>query len=87
MGLKRILYAQTHENTLRADLPKQMILREERAVRYSITVDGNQAVQDLFAMTPYYWRTSQSDAERLMAIDSLETEIDVTISVYQKKGA
>ncbi len=86
MGLKEVLYDQTKENDGRADLPAEMILLEKRRVSFDITVSGRENLQNLFAMTPYYWRTSPSDSEKLKEIDTLETEVDMIITVYKKSN-
>ncbi len=86
MGLKRVLYDTAHQNTARADLPKGMTQVDEKRVRYDITVEGNEAIASLFAMTPYYWRTAPEDARKLAGLSRLETEVDVLLTVYQKKG-
>jgi len=86
MGLKRVLYAETHRNSVRADLPHGLAPIDEVRVKYRITVEGKDAIANLFTMTPYYWRTSPEDAAKLAGIESLETEVDVLLTVYQKKG-
>ena len=86
LGLKRVLYAETHLNSPRADLPKGMAAIDEMRVRYEITVEGSESIANLFAMTPYYWRTSPADAQKLVGLAHLETEVDVLLTVYQKKG-
>jgi len=84
MGLKRVLYDTTKENEGRADLPKKMRLIDEIRVHYSICVETQAQIQNLFAMTPYYWRTSPSDSEKLKDLNRLETEVDMIFGVYQK---
>ena len=86
MGLKRVLYAETHLNHVRADLPQGMEQIDEMRVRYQITVEGNEAIANLFTMTPYYWRTSPEDAAKLAGIERLDTEVDVLLTIYRKKG-
>lgn len=84
LGLKAAIYEQTHVNEERADLPKVMREIERERLKYSITVDGNGTVKDLFAMTPYYWKTSQDDVKKLDSIEKLTTEIDIIFAVYGK---
>jgi len=84
MGLKQALYNKTKENDGRADLPIVLPLIEERQVRYDITVYGRENLQNLFAMTPYYWRTSPSDSEKLARLEELTTPVDMTVAVYRK---
>lgn len=84
MGLKRAIYDDVYENGQRADLPKNLEPIGCVTSRYTIKVDGKENIAALFSMTPYYWRTSESDKEKLEALDSLETEIEFEINIYKK---
>ncbi len=83
LGLKRAIYDTAHTNSERADLPKCMTKIDERRVSYTVDVDTNESIMSLFAMTPYYWRTSVSDGEKLKGLTSLSTEVDIIVSVYK----
>ena len=85
LGLKRAIYENIHVNEERADLPKNMRQIVKERLEYRIKVSGNENIKNLFAMTPYYWKTSQSDVEKLNGIDELETEIDITLAIYKKE--
>lgn len=85
LGLKKALYDETYENVGRADLPAGMELCESLTVRDEIEVIGRKQIQNLFSMTPYYWRTSPSDRRKLEALDRLVTEIEFDFRVYRKK--
>jgi 23S rRNA (guanine745-N1)-methyltransferase len=61
-----------------------MQLIEERRLTYEITVEGQDMINALFSMTPYYWRTSESDRARLSGLESLTTEVDFNIYVFEK---
>ena len=84
MGLKRAIYDNVYENDVRADLPEGLELVEEKRLKYNISLSSNELIEALFSMTPYYWRTSQSDKAKLKALDTLDTEIDIIFSVYRK---
>ncbi len=84
MGLKKAIYKEAYENDERADMPKQMKLSERTELSYSVNLTSGADIQNLFSMTPYYWRTSQSDKEKLSGLEELETEIDIVFSVYKK---
>lgn len=86
LGLKRAIYEKTHVNEDRADLPDNMELVDSARLTYTIKVEGNESIKALFAMTPYYWKTSQSDVQKLDGLDSLETEIDIMLSVYKNNA-
>lgn len=85
LGLKRALYDETYENAERADLPKNMRLAEHLTVRGEITVQGAEQIDHLFSMTPYYWRTSPADRQKLEALQELTTEIEFDLRVYIKE--
>ena len=84
MGLKRAMYENTYQNAERADLPTALQLVETRSVRFEITVEGQNDIEALFSMTPYYWRTSEQDKQKLAQLDTLTTEVDMLLYIYRK---
>lgn len=84
LGLKKAIYTEIHRNEARADMPTNMKLIHNERLTYNINVEGNESIKNLFAMTPYYWKTSQNDVQKLEALECLETEIDINFEVYQK---
>ena len=84
MGLKRAMYETTYQNAERADLPTSLRLMETRSVRFEITVQGQDDIQALFSMTPYYWRTGEADKQKLAQLDTLTTEVDMLLYIYRK---
>ena len=84
LGLKERIYDNAYLNTGRADIPVQMKLIDERRLSYEIEVKGQEMIQALFSMTPYYWRTSESDRSRLLGLDALTTVVDFKIYVFEK---
>ena len=84
MGLKKVLYDTQYLNPERNDLPKDMELVEKRNLHTTISVKGNEMIRALFSMTPYYWRTSPADSQKLDHLDTLETELDFDIYIYRK---
>lgn len=86
IGLKEAIYDSAYENEGRRDLPRERFeLLEQTSVTYDITPETNRDIQNLFAMTPYYYRTSQKDKDKLYAICELSTKIDVELFIYKKK--
>lgn len=84
MGLKRALYDNPRINPGREDLPAKMKLVTKETLIGNIRV-AKEDIEDLFAMTPYYFRTSQRDHEKLLRLDSLDTEISFDLFLYRKK--
>ena len=83
-GLKQVLYRTPYENEV-ADtaLPGFNLLNEE-SIDYSICLESSEDVWNLFTMTPYFYRTSPADKEKLRAHAPLETEISFKILTYEK---
>lgn len=84
MGLKKAIYDDVYENGQRADLPKNMKHVDCIISHYAMNICGKDHISALFSMTPYYWRTSEGDKEKLAHLDSLVTDIEFEINVYQK---
>ena len=85
LGLKRAIYETVYTNEERADLPKDMKLESRFDVRYEIKLENSEDIRNLFAMTPYSYRTSEKDHKKLLSLERLETEVDVEIAVYRKE--
>lgn len=84
LGLKKILYDNPYLNPGRNDLPKLLPPETHKRVTYETEVEGQNTVADLFSMTPYYWRTSVDDKEKLNGIEHLSTPVDMDFFVYRK---
>lgn len=83
-GLKEILYDAPYENEYRETEYGGFAFRKRVAVQKDIFIDNNNTVMDLFAMTPYYWKTSVEGSERLQKTDTLATQIEFDFLLYQK---
>ncbi len=84
--LKEAIYDIPNKNEARADFPSDMELVEKNTVKYSIDLKSQEEIQNLFAMTPYYYRTSLEDKDKLSRLTSLTTTVEVDFSVYRKNG-
>ena len=82
-GLKEILYDCPYENEIRQTEYDGFAFVKAVESTAVITLEG-QSVQDLFAMTPYYWNTPADGAARLAECERLTTEIGFRFLVYQK---
>ena len=86
MGLKKAIYDDVYENGQRADLPKNMEKVDCLNAHYSWEICGKENISALFSMTPYYWRTSEGDKEKLSSIETLVTDIEFEINIYRKEN-
>jgi len=83
-GLKEILYDQPYENEqLDTDYPGFTFL-ERIPIRGEIALHDPLQIQNLFSMTPYYWKTPPSGCERLKEQTVLTTEIGFDLLIYQR---
>ena len=48
------------------------------------TLPDSGAARDLFAMTPYYWKTGREGARRLEEAGSFQTEIGFDFLLYRR---
>ncbi len=83
MGFKSLLYEKPYENEEKDFAFKGFEKLYDRRSAYEIEIPGEQ-LDNLFLMTPYYWKTSREDAEKLTSAISLTTELDFILSVYRK---
>lgn len=86
LALKKVLYDEVYENEPRADAPVTLPLLHREALAFSMELSGEDA-QNLFAMTPYYYRTPREGKERLAAIKTLTCGAEADFGVYRKAGA
>ena len=81
--LKAAIYDEPYYNEIEdIDIPGLELVKEI-AVSDKATLD-NKDIMNLFAMTPYYHKTSPADKEKLNHIESLEIGFCFLIDVYQK---
>lgn len=81
-ALKAALYEKPYENERHdTDYPGFKFCRRVTA-EDKITLKGNEMIQNLFSMTPYYWKTPQSGTKRLAELSELCTEIGFDLLIY-----
>lgn len=83
--LKQVLYERPYRNReVRADYPGFCWLGVER-VRCRAVLPDRESVDDLFHMTPYYWKTPAAGAQRLKGLDRLEVQLAFDVHVYRRE--
>lgn len=82
-SLKGVLYDIPYRNTARADRPENLEKVGEQRLRYTFDADKD-TLRDLFAMTPYFYRTPKAGIERLAQTERLDVDVDVEIGIYRK---
>lgn len=83
-GMKQVVYDRPYAND---DLPPEMpgfILHEKVQTGGQIVVPHEQ-IPNLFAMTPYFWKSPREGTARLMELDELKTPISFSLFVFEKQ--
>ena len=83
-SLKEVLYEHPYENETRDTAYPGFVLERRVPVRTTAVIRGQEAIHDLFAMTPYYWKTPADGAKRLGGLDSLFTELGFDLLLYRR---
>ena len=86
-GLKSAIYDNPYKNETRRDILSSFVLEKVHNITYTITLRSNSDIMNLFAMTPYFWKTSVSDKARLSLLDTLDTVVSFDLLLYRKKPA
>lgn len=85
LELKQSVYDNAYANSEEALELDGFTLVDKEITDYRIKIDNNDDIKSLFCMTPYYYKTSVNDQQKLDTINSLETEIEVVSLVYKIK--
>ncbi len=84
MGLKQAIYDTPYENEVKPYELDGFSFVGKRTIEAVILLPNQTAIQNLFMMTPYYYKTGQKEQVRLAALETLETEIAFELLQYQK---
>lgn len=82
--LKKAVYADAYENEGRRDLPSGFAEVGRKNVTYTFDCAGDD-LRNLFMMTPYAFKTSKEDAQKLDKLSHLEITADFDIYFFRKK--
>lgn len=83
--LKEAVYDQPYENERRHTDYKGLTFLRRIPVEQTLTLRDPAAIQALFAMTPYFWKTPKEGCMRLKQLKELITEIHFDFLLYQKE--
>ncbi len=83
--LKSLLYEKPTLNEPRADLPTKLTPIDKICIKFDVKLKKREDIAALFTMTPYFYRTSKADAERIAAISKLDTSANIDLYIYKKE--
>lgn len=84
-SLKAAVYDRPIENPPEHFEPEGFRLVDETQVKFVMPLDSNADIKALFAMTPYYYKTSASDQAKLDTLTHLEMEAEFGVCLYEKE--
>ncbi|MBQ6947611.1 MAG: methyltransferase domain-containing protein [Clostridia bacterium] len=84
-GLKAAIYEKPYENEVSVEEYEGFELVGKREIRYEMTLESAGDIANLFKMTPYYYKTSKEDQQKLEKLERLTTAAEFSILCYRKK--
>lgn len=84
MGLKELLYEKPYENERKDTYYEGFRFEKRVAISSEAQLNDNASIRNLFAMTPYYWKTPIEGSRRLAEAQSLYTELGFDLLVYRR---
>lgn len=85
-NLKAMIYDKPYENDVPHAHTDGFTLLETTKLRREIELNSNEDIQNLFKMTPYYYKTGVEDQKKISDLDFLKTQAEFEIRVYRKDG-
>ena len=82
--MKEILYDRPYPNEDKETPYEGFRYREIIPVDHAAAIESREDLQNLFRMTPYFWKTPKAGAERLAALDRLEVRTSFRVHVFEK---
>ena len=83
--LRCLLYDEPREGNAEAATPAGFVLSHKETVHKIVHIPDQDALQALFTMTPFYYRTPESGRERLAKTPSLDIGVEADIYVFRKE--
>ncbi len=83
--LKAAVYDTPYKNPAPAIRREGFRVVDAKPLCYEITLNNNADILALFQMTPYYYKTSRTDQQKLEALTTLTTRLAFLVTVYEKE--
>lgn len=82
--LKTFLYDKAYLNEQNEEKIEGFEMLKTITESNNIEINNKEDINNLFLMTPYYWKTSIESSNKLKELESLKTKIQFNISIYKK---
>lgn len=84
LELKQAIYNDVRDEDVEDLSLNGFDIAENVELKYEIKLKSNEEINNLFKMTPYYYKTSMESQKRLENIDNLSTTVSFSVVVYKK---
>lgn len=82
--LKAVIYDNPYENEIPDTAVEGFTMIKSVQHKARIWLKNNEDIQNLFKMTPYYYKTGKDDQEKITGLESFETQAEFEIRIYKK---
>ena len=83
--LKNIVYEKPYKNEVGAYVIEGFELAKASELRRKVILKETADIRNLFMMTPYYYRTSEKDFQKLLTVSSLKVSTEFAVLAFRKK--
>lgn len=83
-GLKEKIYDKPYLNEVPSPQADGFTLLDKTEIKEVMTVKNSGDIENLFKMTPYYYKTGTEDQNKIKNLKELSTEIEFGVLVYRK---
>ena len=84
--VKELVYENPYENDKQGYNLEGFKLVDTINCTNQVVIDDNASIKALWEMTPYAFKTSKEDSEKINQLESIKVTTDFLISIYQKVG-
>ena len=84
-GLKKLVYEEPYINEYKETEYNGFRFIDRISVKDNIELTCGNMVNNLFSMTPYYWKTDKKGSEKVKNCEKLSTRIHFDFLVYEKE--
>ncbi len=85
LELRSLIYSDVRFSDEEIPASDYFDLAERRNLRYTVTLPDKEAIGDLFMMTPFFYKTTESGKARLLSKDTLDVTVEVNYTIYKKR--
>jgi len=82
--MRRLLYTDVHMSDGKIPEYDGFALADEIKIRYPIVLPDKEVIANLFTMTPFYYKTTETGKKRLWEAETLTVTVDTDLRIYRQ---